>query len=140
MGDANGSPHLIVELPELGGFVPDAPWGAMARAFLDETKARLQVEHEQGASGTAVVESYTMAMDHLLRTLFAASSDLYAERFSRLEQRCALVAQGGYGRGELNPWSDIDLLFLCERSQGAFLESMAERIMYTLYDLSLIHI
>ena len=137
MSSSRKLPRGLVDLPALGSFDGDSAWGTVAREFLDETKNRLFVEHEKGASGTAVVESYTAAMDYLLRELFVASSDLYAERFSRLEQRCALVAQGGYGRGELNPWSDIDLLFLCERSRGAFLENMAERIMYTLYDTRL---
>lgn len=125
---------LIVELPALPDFAPDAAWGTAAREYLDATRELLFAEHQKGASGTSVVEAYTEAMDRMLRALFAAATELYAERFSRLEQRCALVAQGGYGRGELNPWSDIDLLFLCERSEGAFLENVAERIMYTLYD------
>jgi [protein-PII] uridylyltransferase len=134
MSDTSDEPQLIIELPQLPGFAPDAAWGTEAREYLDEARERLFVEHQNGASGTSVVATYTEAMDRMLRSLFAASSELYSERFSRLEQRCALVAQGGYGRGELNPWSDIDLLFLCERSRGAFLESVAERLMYTLYD------
>ena len=134
MSDESGERRLAIELPPMPEFAPETAWGSAAREYLDEVRNRIFVEHQNGATGTSVVRTYTTAMDGMLRELFVASSDLYAERFSRLEQRCALVAQGGYGRGELNPWSDIDLLFLCERSRGAFLESMAERIMYTLYD------
>lgn len=125
---------LLVELPHLAPFGDTTPWGQQAREFLNETKDRLYVEHKRGASGSEVVEAYTAAMDHLLRQLYTDSAAMYAERFSRLEQRCAIVAQGGYGRGELNPWSDVDLLFLCERSRGAYLENLAERMLYTLFD------
>ncbi len=128
---------LLVELPELPPFGDAAPWGQQAREFLTQTKERLYAEHQRGAGGAAVVETYTAAMDHLLRRLYLDSAAMYAERFNRLEQRCAIVAQGGYGRGELNPWSDIDLLFLCERSQGAYLENLAERMLYTLFDTRL---
>ena len=127
----------LIEAPSLGPFAPDGNWGETARAYLDEGKARLYEAHKSGASGRAVVETYTAMMDHLIRSLFEASSAIYAERFSRLEQRCALVAQGGYGRGELNPCSDIDLLFLCQRTRGAYIENVAERILYTLWDTRL---
>lgn len=131
------APPSLVELPPVGPFLPETNWGALARTFLDETRARLLVEHRRGASGTAVVEAYTAAMDLLLCELFAATTALYAERFSRLAQGCALVPQGGYGRGELNPHSDVDILFLCERSQGAFVESTVERMMAVLWDTRL---
>lgn len=134
MNEFEGDPLAILDVPPLPGFEPETQWGIAAREYLDLSRERLAALHESGATGTEVVRAYTAIMDRLMCALFSAANDMYAERFSRLEQRCALVAQGGYGRGELNPWSDIDLLFLCERSRGAFLESMAERIMYTLYD------
>ncbi|HYD50618.1 MAG TPA: [protein-PII] uridylyltransferase, partial [Terriglobales bacterium] len=128
----------LIEIPTLAPFLPDQNWGATAKAYLDEGKARLYQAHKNGASGRAVVATYTGLMDDLIRSLFDAASSLYAERFSRLDQRCAIVAQGGYGRGELNPCSDIDLLFLCERTRGAYIENVAERILYTLWDTRLI--
>lgn len=124
-------------IPELGPFLPDTNWGQTARAYLDGAKAHLYDVHKRGGSGRDIVEAYTAVMDHLVRSLFEAASAAYSERFVRLEQRCALVAQGGYGRGELNPCSDIDLLFLCERSKGGFIESVAERVLYTLWDTRL---
>ena len=54
----------------------------------------------------------------------------------------SVIATGGYGRGELNPHSDIDILFLYPDSQMTdtlknFQELMAEEILYPLWDLGL---
>src|SRR5262245_17265477 len=98
------------QLPATPIFPPDTKWGALARAHLQEVKTRLYQEHLTGASGQSIVDAYTGVIDRLLCGLFNAASDAYAERFSRLGHRCAVIAQGGYGRAELNPCSDIDLL------------------------------
>ena len=49
----------------------------------------------------------------------------------------AIVATGGYGRGVLAPGSDIDLLFLLPYKQTAWGESIAEAILYCLWDMGL---
>jgi [protein-PII] uridylyltransferase len=49
----------------------------------------------------------------------------------------AIVATGGYGRGLLAPGSDIDLLFLLPYKQTAWGESIAETILYCLWDMGL---
>jgi len=48
-----------------------------------------------------------------------------------------VVATGGYGRGLLAPGSDIDLLFLLPYKQTAWGESIAETILYCLWDMGL---
>src|SRR4029077_2734981 len=52
-------------------------------------------------------------------------------------ERMAVVAVGGYGRGLLAPGSDIDLLFLLPYKQTAWGESIAEAVLYALWDLGL---
>jgi len=117
--------------------VPGGDWGQHARDFLQRVKAVLFERHQRGASGHEIVEGYTAAMDQLIRSLFDAASATYAERFARLDQRCTIVAQGGYGRAELNPCSDIDLLFLYQYKREPYIENVAERILYTLWDTRL---
>jgi [protein-PII] uridylyltransferase len=50
-------------------------------------------------------------------------------------ERVALLAVGGYGRGQLAPFSDIDLLFLRPYKQTAHVESVIEFMLYALWDL-----
>jgi [protein-PII] uridylyltransferase len=121
----------------LAPLAPDANWGALAREYLQQVKARLFDEHRSGASGTVIVRRYTAAMDHLVRRLFEAADGAYAQRFPRLHQPAAIVAQGGYGRAELNPCSDIDLLFLYQYKREPYIEYVSERILYTLWDTRL---
>ncbi|HVN86005.1 MAG TPA: [protein-PII] uridylyltransferase [Candidatus Binatia bacterium] len=124
-------------LPGLGRFEPDSDWGRRAKEFLARAKELLCAEHLNGASGRAVVRAYTQVMDHLVRALFEAATAQYANRYSMLDQRCTVIAQGGYGRAELNPCSDIDLLFLYPAKREPYVETVTEKILYTLWDTGL---
>ena len=76
-------------------------------------------------------------MDHLIRHLFGQVSDDFIRRYPSENPRCSVVAQGGYGRGELNPYSDIDLLFLYYWKVSPYVEAVTERLLYTLWDAGL---
>src|SRR6202030_4511319 len=52
-------------------------------------------------------------------------------------ERLAIVAVGGYGRGEMAPYSDIDLLFLLPYKQTPHTEQVIEYLLYLLWDLGL---
>src|SRR5690606_17750803 len=74
-------------------------------------------------TGTAWCAAYTEAMDRWLLDLFdraGAAGDV------------ALCAVGGYGRGELAPHSDIDVMLL--HRGGADIGEVAERLWYPLWD------
>lgn len=127
---------------------------ALSRSLLDETKAqsdlkrlaRLYVlrarellfeKHRTGAGGLEIIGAYSTMMDHLIRHLFGIVSEEFTRRFPGQSQRFAVVAQGGYGRGELNPQSDIDLLFLYPWKISPYVESVTEKLLYTLWDAGL---
>jgi len=74
----------------------------------------------------------------LLRALYRYADAEYGRRFSKLNQRIAIVARGGYGRGEMNPQSDIDLLFLHEYKRGPYAEIVTELMLHALWDAGLI--
>jgi [protein-PII] uridylyltransferase len=107
------------------------------RAYLERGRNLLRERHQAGAGGYEIVFSYTAMVDYLIRRLFDVASRDYVRRYPSLNPRCALLAQGGYGRGELNPHSDIDLLFLHTWKVTPYVESVAEKILYTLWDAGL---
>ncbi len=126
-------------VPALPPVVPTgADLGAIARAYLAELRATLYDAHRAGAGGLAVVGAYTAGIDRLIAFLFESATAEYTEKYVLLDHRCTVAAQGGYGRSELNPSSDIDLLVLFPWRVNAYVETVAERILYTLWDVGLV--
>lgn len=111
--------------------------GRIAREYVTQGRERLRAWHDAGASGVAVVDAWTGAIDRLIEFLFNAATASYRRRYVQLDQRCAVLAQGGYGRGELNPQSDIDLLFLYPHKVTPYVETVNEKVLYTLWDTRL---
>ena len=75
--------------------------------------------------------------DDIIRMLYELVGTLYRSAAPSDGERMAVVATGGYGRGLLAPGSDIDLLFLLPYKQTAWGESVAEGILYCLWDMGL---
>jgi [protein-PII] uridylyltransferase len=121
----------------IGGLTRAQNPGAVAREYIQTVLADLKERHFAGASGVEIVRDLTHAMDRLLIALFQYADRAHARRFARLNQRLAVVARGGYGREELNPCSDIDLLFLHDWKPGPYLEIVAETILHALWDAGL---
>ena len=111
--------------------------GATARDFVLRSREELRQRHDAGAGGLVVVAAYTDAVDRLVEWLFAKAASHYHSKNPRLNQRCTVVAQGGYGRGELNIESDIDLLLLYPWKANPFVETVAEIIVPALWDAGL---
>ncbi|MGH7829141.1 MAG: DUF294 nucleotidyltransferase-like domain-containing protein, partial [Candidatus Binatia bacterium] len=107
------------------------------RTYLQKGRTLLLNAHREGAGGQEIVSAYTAMADRLMRHLFQVASQDYTSRYPSLNLRCTLIAQGGYGREELNPYSDIDLLFLHTWRVTPYVEWVAEKILYTLWDAGL---
>jgi [protein-PII] uridylyltransferase len=108
-----------------------------ARAYVKKGRELLFEKHRAGAGGLEIVSAYSTMMDQLIRHLFGKVSDDFIRRYPSENQRCTVIAQGGYGRGELNPYSDIDLLFLYSWKVSPYVEAVTERLLYTLWDAGL---
>ncbi|HWH79024.1 MAG TPA: [protein-PII] uridylyltransferase [Candidatus Binatus sp.] len=109
----------------------------LAKNYIERGRSLLYERHRQGAGGIEVAAAYATVMDHLVRHLLGAVSADSLYRFPGQNPRFAIIAQGGYGRGELNPYSDIDLLFLHTWKVTPIVEAMTERLLYTLWDCGL---
>lgn len=83
---------------------------AQFRSFLHEETGRLRMLHRGGASGVLVCRGRSMVVDCLVKALWAAIRAL--DPPNAVVPRASLVAYGGYGRAELCPFSDVDLMLL----------------------------
>ncbi|MEE8558957.1 MAG: [protein-PII] uridylyltransferase, partial [Myxococcota bacterium] len=104
------------------------------RAYLAEVRTYLLELHDEGVSARRVNEEHTDLIDRLIRKLFRVSEDTYHARNPRLDLRMAVLASGGYGRRELALASDVDLLILYRGKLNPYVETIAEAIMYGLWD------
>jgi [protein-PII] uridylyltransferase len=93
---------------------------------------------QHGLPGLEAARALSALQDALIQVIydFAVKHVYYAQNPTTAE-RLAIVATGGYGRGELAPGSDIDLLFVRPFKQSAWGESVIEFILYMLWDLGL---
>lgn len=104
------------------------------RDFIDSHLERIKQMTIDGASGQSVVQELTAAFDQLNDILFqVVSYDLDPDGVAL----CALFALGGYGRGEMNPRSDLDLMFFFEPAGAETAKIISDRMLYLLWDLGL---
>jgi [protein-PII] uridylyltransferase len=88
--------------------------------------------------GLELAWTHAFLADQIVRLVFEATTTrLYPLDNPTMAERIALVAVGGYGRGELAPFSDIDLMFLSPVRATPWVEQTVESILYTLWDLGL---
>jgi [protein-PII] uridylyltransferase len=107
---------------------------AAASDYWNHCREVIKNHHRSGASGHEVVELLTGVADGLLTTLYAfAASDLP----SKGQSGCTVIALGGYGRRQLNPRSDIDIMFFHNGRGKKFAEQVSERMLYLLWDLGI---
>ncbi len=100
--------------------------------FIEREEARIRERHDAGDGGCEVASLHARLIDIVIESLF--NTALF---------KCpgadpiALVANGGYGRGLLNPSSDVDLLFLLSKPSNKLpkdLGGAVEEVLYLLWD------
>lgn len=137
--------HLTATPPSRPAFPPDAPVEvrvAASKEYLHAGRERLRLQHKSSASGLAVVRGLAGLIDGLLIALTDAAVASWAAIPGHPSAPLALVALGGYGRGELSPLSDVDVMFLLPSKTRAdhakpMLEHFTREIFYVLWDCDL---
>jgi [protein-PII] uridylyltransferase len=105
------------------------------KKFLKIETQRLSLRHRFGISGDQIVQARSLIVDLLIERI---SRTAVEEKFGAGASggQFAIVALGGYGRSELAPYSDIDIMFLHQnRKDAAFAAKLSEAILYLLWDI-----
>jgi [protein-PII] uridylyltransferase len=108
------------------------------RRFLKLEEHRLKLEHMHGEGGRELVQRRADVITVMLRHIWAGAWETHLKAHLEKPPRIALLAVGGFGRGELNPYSDIDILFLYPSDTGkmaAQVNDIVQHILYMLWDI-----
>jgi [protein-PII] uridylyltransferase len=105
------------------------------KKFLKTETQRLQLRHRFGIAGGQVVAARSLIVDLLIRKITHTAIDKQFGSPAQTEQ-FAIVALGGYGRQELSPHSDIDIMFVHQGGKDVGLTTrLSEAILYLLWDI-----
>ena len=135
---------LVGELDQLidGDTLPQEARGAfldLLKAAMERGRAEVRGRFDAGdANGEEVAEALSFLADQVIRLIYDFATDYVYPAANPTEgERLCVAAVGGYGRGELAPFSDIDLLFVLPYKETARQEQVIEYILYMLWDLKL---
>ncbi len=93
--------------------------------------------HRAGAGGREVVQAHTSLVDSILCYLIESLASREKYSSETILEEFSLIAVGGYGRGELNPYSDIDLLFLTSKNIRRSTDKLIQEFIPIFWDLGM---
>lgn len=105
------------------------------RIFIANQKEEIKKAHIDGESGLRTVRAYSKFVDKVIEEIYRVSTKNFEEQFpGGRKSKCVVIAVGGYGREELNPHSDVDILVLYEPSLDKYIDTLAKDIVTLLWD------
>jgi [protein-PII] uridylyltransferase len=109
------------------------------RSFLKIEDQRLKIAHRCGAPGLQTAAARSAVLDLVVQRACEAASRLTGidGPTDNTQTVCAVVALGGYGRGELAPYSDLDILFLHTNHRALQARRLVEQVLRLLWDAGL---
>ncbi len=127
----------LLVLPPPGEAFDRGQWSRALAQSHRVARELIRSEHQAGLDGLEVMARLTRLMDELLGAVWERVTAELAREGVGKEQRVVLLGLGSYGRRELAPHSDVDLLFLLPDRVGPWAAALTERILYLLWDLGL---
>jgi [protein-PII] uridylyltransferase len=121
--------------PSGGGEALRAALLPAMKDFIAGERARIEAAHRGGVGGLEVVALHADLVDAVVCQLFRLADEIVAPALREASEGCAVVALGGYGRRELNPGSDVDVMFLYPRRVDDYVTSILNHVLYFLWDL-----
>ncbi|WP_376099117.1 [protein-PII] uridylyltransferase [Roseomonas sp. CCTCC AB2023176] len=129
-------PTLGGDLDALSAVPPRDRALVLLRRHLGQIQGQVQAEFEAGRlAGLAAARTLAEAMDGLIAAIHRYSLAVTAPAPGMPADGFCLAATGGYGRGVLAPFSDIDLLFLSDNPLDQHGRRAVEFMLYLLWDL-----
>jgi len=113
-----------------------APVLSVLRQALEEGRRLIRSELETGGRGEDCIQATARLTDAIVQALADFTADhVFPVASATAAERFTVAATGGYGRGEMAPFSDVDLLFLLPYKRAPRVEQMVEYMLYLLWDL-----
>src|SRR5205814_10709383 len=118
------------------GTMPPAESLPLYKKFLRIEEHRLRLRHQYGGGGREICGLRVELIDVLLQHIFEAAVGS-AVRRGVSPAPLTMIALGGYGRRELNPFSDVDIMFLHENrtAVSSYAGQVIEQVLYVLWDV-----
>jgi [protein-PII] uridylyltransferase len=107
------------------------------RRFLKLETDRLRMRHRFGLGGLEIASARSYQVDQVVAHACRIALAEAAPPARLALAGCAVVALGGYGRAELAPFSDVDLLFLHQGRAADGVRAFVEQVLQLLWDVGL---
>ncbi len=132
------SEKMLLQVGEVCSQAFSSPVNISVKNAILKSRELIRTFHSSGASGKSVCASLSYSVDCVIEFLHNYFIERRKNRGRAIESKFCIVALGGYGRSELAPQSDIDLLFLYDSGISTKLKTtVIDAIVYPLWDAGL---
>ncbi len=114
------------------------PLVAIARESIAESRGKLRLQHAQGTPGIQICAQWTEILDEIVIKLFEAAADECGVELKKATSLICLTPHGGYGRRDMAPHSDLDLMCLVDPAAARETGQLMRVFAQMLYDTGLV--
>ena len=90
--------------------------------------------------GRVIAASYCFLADQIVRLAYDLVTERIHPRPDGSSCRLSVVGLGGTGRGEMAPFSDLDIMFLVPERGSPWCEQVIEKLLYILWEIGRAHV